>query len=333
MILTNAGTATPTTLRLWLHFVGAHSASVIFHGVFMSSYISQVFNVILVFLLTLVMNSALEFFTAESGTIRKGEVISIGPESFLPLEIENYKSEYINDLQILVPKGLDVGEVISSKPLVIEKIDSTSSSDEFNLFSFSSIMGRGVTRILVPLKYVDSECCEFLNEKALNLEVKTDGEVVNPIRSAVIKGVQTAGIYSIFILAFALWMNSRTKELKQDIKDLSERLDSTMKESSKESERFRENLIEIKKLYKRQQTFLLRRVNDYAKEVDFWRNTLRKILFEYGSDKHAVQKMLRKISEAIGTSSTHGNTKHEYEDFESLSDVILSIDESHRTKI
>ena len=27
--LTNAGTATPTTLRLWLHSVGAHAASVI----------------------------------------------------------------------------------------------------------------------------------------------------------------------------------------------------------------------------------------------------------------------------------------------------------------
>ncbi|AZT83281.1 hypothetical protein EHN06_06805 [Marinobacter sp. NP-4(2019)] len=295
----------------------------------MISYVSQVLNIILVFILTLVMNWTFEMLTADSGYVRKGAMVSIGYDRFIPIEIENYKSSSINGIKILMPLGLEEKEIVSSKPVKIEKVDSTASPDEFNVFNISEVTGEAVTRILVPLKFEDSSCCQFLNAKDLKLEIKNDEDVVDPVKSAFLKGAQTAAIYSIFIFLLAIWMRSKIEGLQKNLEDLSGQLEN----SSDKIDRLTESLTEIRKIYKRQRVFLLRRVSDYGKEVEFWRDTLRRILVEQGCDRNSTKKMLREISKALGTLSTHGNTVSEYEDFEALREVIESIDDSAGSRV
>ncbi|WP_375171866.1 hypothetical protein [Marinobacter sp.] len=290
----------------------------------MFSYVSQGFNIVLVFFVTLAMNWIVETLTADSGYIRTGEIVSIGYDRFMPIEIENYKSSPINGIKVLMPLGLQAKEIASSKPIQIEQVDTTVSSNQFNLFEISEVNGQAITRILVPLKFEDSRCCQFLNSKELKLELKNDDDVVNPVRSAFFDGAQTAAIYSILMFFLAVWLKSKIEALKHEIESLSKKNESSIEQTDK----LREDLNEIRKIYKRQRVFLLRRVSDYGKEVEFWRNTMRKMLIAKGVDKNSTKNMLREISKALGTMSTHGSTSDEYEDFKALKEVIASIDES-----
>jgi len=290
----------------------------------MFSYVSQGLNIVLVFFVTLAMNWIVETLTVDSGYIRTGEIMSIGYDRFMPIEIENYKSSPINGIKVLMPLGLKAKEIASSKPIQIEQVNTTVSSNQFNLFEISEVNGQAITRILVPLKFEDSRCCQFLNTEELKLEVKNDDDVVNPVRSAFFEGAQTAVIYSVLMFFLAVWLKSKIEALKHEMESLSKKNES----STEQIDKLREDLTEIRKIYKRQRVFLLRRVSDYGKEVEFWRNTMRKILIAKGVDKNSTKNMLREISKALGTMSTHGNTSDEYEDFKALKEVIASIDES-----
>lgn len=290
----------------------------------MFGYVSQGFNIVMVFILTLAMNWTAETLTADSGYIRIGKIVSIGYDRFVPIEIENYKSSTLSGIKVLMPLGLEAKEIISSKPIQIEKVNATASSDQFNLFDISEINGEEITRILVPLQFEGSRCCQFLNANELKLELKNDDDIVNPVRNAFFNSARTAAIYSILIFFLAIWLKSKIEALKQELERLSEKNDS----SSEQTEKLKEDLIDIRKIYKRQRVFLLRRVSDYGKEVEFWRNTLRKILISQGADSNSTKNMLREISMTLSTLSTHGNTGNEYEDFKALQQVIASIDES-----
>ena len=238
----------------------------------MFSYVSQGFNIVLVFILTLAMNWTVETLTADSGYIRTGEIVSIGYDRFVPIEIENYKSSTISGVRVLMPLGLEAKEIISSKPVQIEQVNATAtaSSDQFNLFEISEINGEAITRILVPLKFEDSRCCQFLNTNELKLELKNDDDVVNPVRNAFFKGAQTAAIYSLIMFFLAIWLRSKIEALKQEMERLSKKNESSIEQT----EKLKEDINEIRKIYKRQRVFLLRRVSDYGKEVEFWRNTM-----------------------------------------------------------
>lgn len=293
----------------------------------MTNYLTQVINVVIVFFLTLLLNFGIEYFTSDNGAIRVGELISIDTKEYKPIDIENYDGSLINDIKISIPKDTNVKNIVSSKPVLISLESKILASSVQNIMIVSSVSGPGVTRLLIPVDSKTSDCCNIVNPKDIKVSIKDDSSVINPIKRAFYKGVQTAIIYSIFILILAIWITSRMKELENNLNKITEEMSENKESSNKKADDIKRDLLEIRKIYKRQRIFLLRRISDYSKEVEFWRNTLRKILLANVSDKKTIENMLREISKSIDTFSTHGNTVKEYENFEVLQEVILELNE------
>lgn len=84
---------------------------------------------------------------------------------------------------------------------------------------------------------------------------------------------------------------------------------------------------DIKLEFARYRAFLLRRISDYSKELEFWRNTIRKILHDNSIDTKNVNTIFHEISKSLNTLSTHGKTASQYQEIELLKDILSEIDE------
>lgn len=58
---------------------------------------------------------------------------------------------------------------------------------------------------------------------------------------------------------------------------------------------------------------LMARLDDYSRELEFWRNTIRKLVLASGEDRKSAEQLLKQVSKSLGTHHTG-----QYEDFEAL---------------
>ncbi|EHK9068667.1 hypothetical protein ACHELU_004513 [Vibrio vulnificus] len=295
----------------------------------MASYFSQISNVTLVFLVTLLLNFCLEYFTSDKGVVRVGNVMQIGEVNYKPIDIENFSSEPINKLKLLIPKDVMISSLVVSTPLEVEVTSNLVTSKSSNIIEISSIPSHAVTRVLIPIKEQDGKCCEILNDNEFNLSVKSDGQVNNHFKNALYQALTTA-IISVVILGFFMaWFDGKVKRIEAKEKETLTALNES-KNILKEFERkFDDDVLEVKKLNKRQRIYLLKRITEYSKEIDFWRDTFRKVASNSVSNEQ-ITNLLIDISKSLGTRSTHGNAEREYAEFELMFDVVSSVSEESK---
>jgi hypothetical protein len=46
---------------------------------------------------------------------------------------------------------------------------------------------------------------------------------------------------------------------------------------------------------------LLARISDYAKELQFWRDTVRKVLYQTSHEQSTSEKLINQVTQALGT--------------------------------
>ncbi|EPB3091410.1 hypothetical protein ACRFDB_004144 [Vibrio vulnificus] len=295
----------------------------------MASYFSQISNVTLVFVVTLLLNFCLEYFTSDRGVVRVGNVMQVGDVNYKPIDIENFSSESINKLKLLIPKDVMISSLVVSTPLEVDVTSNLVTSKSSNIIQISSIPSHAVTRVLIPIKEQDGKCCEILNANELNLLVESDGQVNNPLKNALYQALTTAIISAVCLGVFMTWATGKIKGLEAKEKETLTALNEIKNSHEKLKVKISDDVIEIKKLNKRQRMYLLKRITEYSKEIDYWRGTFRKIASNSASNEQ-ITNLLIDISKSLGTRSTHGDAEKEYAEFELMFDVVSLVSEESK---
>ncbi|EIZ4627464.1 hypothetical protein ACOIWI_004293 [Vibrio vulnificus] len=295
----------------------------------MASYFSQILNVTLVFLVTLLLNFCLEYFTSDKGVVRVGNVMQVGEVNYKPIDIENFSSEPINKLKLLIPKDVMISSLVVSTPLEVDVTSNLVTSKSSNIIEISSIPSHAVTRVLIPIKEQHGKCCEILNDNELNLLVKNDGQVNNPLKNALYQALTTAIISAVILGFFMAWFNGKVKRIEEKEKETLTALNENKSSLEEFKRKIDDDVLEVKKLNKRQRIYLLKRITEYSKEIDFWRDTFRKVASNSVSNEQ-ITNLLIDISKSLGTRSTHGNAEREYAEFEIMFDVVSSVSEESK---
>jgi len=153
----------------------------------MKNYGNQILGTIITFLLTLFLSFATHLFFLKTGSVELRNYKKVGGEYVSQIRVENYSTENINGLKILIPSTTDLSKITATNTVEIESSNPMGLSDKNQqLVEISLFPAKSITTLFIPTTK-DTECCSVLNLTELKLESKSGYAVENPVLKASIQ--------------------------------------------------------------------------------------------------------------------------------------------------
>ncbi len=257
---------------------------------------------VIIIIMTIIANACLLFvinyyFVPINGEVRYGNAITIGDKLYYQVQIENFTPKEIAGLRLTVPLGSDIHQIISNTPVAIEPILNTIKSD-VSLVSISNILPSGTTQIFFPiLRESDQSKFNFLNLENHKFNYKSMQQVHSRfflvLKKIFITSIVYAVIYMFLGVLFIWYLNKQDEKIKK------------LTESSRE---ISEELKRVSLSHQKCRLLLLSRLKDYVKENDFWKDTIRKVMYENENAKSSDQ-LFDIVTDSLKTYSIHSGCK------------------------
>jgi hypothetical protein len=284
----------------------------------MKKIFESILIVIATFFVLLLLNTVINYLMRDFGSVNIGKVIDIKSQLYLPLDIYNYSKKPINGLQMFVPSTTSIQDIVSSLPLRIEEISTTGGLGDTKKIILSDIDPSSVAQLMIPIENgKQNNLISIINSEDLRLSIVTRAEIQNPILKAMYGFLGYSIIGSIYWAIF-LYINTRIYE--SDRKKMIEKIDS-IKEDAKKIEK---EFFEYRDAYVKIRVILLARISEYQKELDFWRDTIRKVVYEVTKNKNDAEKLIDQVSLALKTYSLRENSTLDLDFMLKVSDMLAT---------
>jgi hypothetical protein len=288
----------------------------------------------IVFLVTLALNASVNWIlTHDAATMQIGPALKIGTDQFVPIEIVNYSGRPIDKLKLAIPRSVDIRTIITTKPIEIKQVEHVVSLQQQNLIMLSALQPNELTRILIPIKSeFDLSSISAINARELRVYVKQSKDISYPVYEIVWSAVVNA-LVIVVIYSFVLWW-LRGKEMIADekVKDVKYRIEVIQKETDANHKTFMdqnksiaEELKRTKEAHARIRLITSATISDLSKELQFWRDTIRKIIVTNTADKKTAENLITQITETLESWRTQGRIT---KDFEKLKLVVQMLSET-----
>lgn len=236
------------------------------------------------------------------------------------INISNFSNNNLENIRINLPTDIDTDKIKSNQPLSIVKITSNLGKDNGSIFEINRIFEKQKADILFLLdKPIDTNKI-VIAKNDNNIEVEYLNNIKSPFQKEVKNNIILALIYAIVVSIMFYIIGTRQDkanvifkterdEVVQKIKDNQEiikqdtiKMQDELKEGYIKVDKqnkdnyiiMEESLARIDKEmedvkqkhnnevvnHKKQIILLLSRLRDYSKELDFWRDTIRKVTYK-----------------------------------------------------
>lgn len=246
------------------------------------------------------------YFRAPSGALVIGQRMAVpGRAQFVvPIEIANYRDDEGLELALEVPLGIAPSSISTSRPVQIVG-DSIAATGERTLLRVRGLPARSTTRLLVPVdSAVISPDILARNSSGERLEISYDRDTRSRLARAIgsVFGGVLAYLVAYFVLNFAFlrWYLPKHEELKRRIAALEHSSATTSDELRRERSVIENRLGRIR-------TLLLSRIMDLQRELEFWRNTVRRYVLDSGRTVAEADDLLTHVSDQLHTWSTRAD--------------------------
>ena len=135
----------------------------------------------------------------------------------------------------------------------------------------------------------------------------------------------TTAVYSVLVGLMMVWFQAT-------MKDTNERLDKATNEVSQQVEKASAGLADLERRSGRYKTLMLARLADYSKELEFWRDTVRKVLYTALGDNKAADKLIESVSSNLKTYQTRSRTDIDFSTVEALARLLADSGQGGETK-
>lgn len=277
--------------------------------------IQVLLNTIIVFVATTFIEN---YFILPVGEIIVGEPIVNDQKIELPITINNYSKRTVKDLRLSLPPTLNDSNIISSNSLTITQIPSTTVTGG-TIYSLSDIDATSVTSMLITstdMNLINKVKFKNYSEKNLSLVSSSDQNEAPLSRS-----MKRMGIYAItFALINFISLFYLEKILAIERRKIAE-LEVKISESIEDGESLKSESKLVTARVDKLKLVMLKKITDLSNELDFWKNTIRKILYKCSDRKIDPEQLFDAVSESLETHSSKSSMKfsREYSDlFEKL---------------
>ncbi len=262
----------------------------------MSKYLNVAAAVVITFLVTLTLNTAVEYFDDAKGTVSVSDASLINGQAYVTVTCANYTDKLINGLLIKTPKTINVSDIFASEPVDVVESVATKSSKRY--FQISKIPPHTLTRLTILVSNQAPEVpVSVMNAESLGLKFKSEYDLTSHLWSALKNAVIAAAIYAIIMFIFYYVHEINRSKIYWELKNV-------RKEAESQGDLLRKRIEDIESYYTKMKLLLLAKISDYAKELSFWRNTIR-LLAASEENKKKAEEIIGKITETLKTYGTH----------------------------
>jgi hypothetical protein len=275
--------------------------------------IGSVGTVVLTFFVTLVLNTLLNYYTSDKGSVSVSELMAVGESMVTVVTIENQAAEMINGLVVEIPSQVSIKAVSTKPAMVVEEVPSAVQGST-KLLKLSQVRPRQVSRVFIT--FPDSSHVgpvRVSNLEATGLSLRQDDRLESPLRLALFSAFFVALLYASVEGGSAYFASKERREL-------SSKIDELKKESSKASEEWQntrkgieKDVDRLRNLLTKQRLLLQSRLYDYSKELTFWRNAVRSLLLQTGGTSSQADLLIESITASLGTLGTKATTEESFE--------------------
>ena len=259
-------------------------------------------GVALAFFVTLVLNAGINYFTQPKGEVRISPTVAIQGQFYVPVNITNFSSAPINGLIMSVPKSVNVSNMVASNPTQINPVPDTLGIDAQKRVEISGLEPQRIVTLLVPLtQQAEANLLQPVNHKQLGLGYQKPTDIENPLVNSLVNTIGTTLLFS-FIIGVLYYVVEGISE--RQLQALSRLLDQRGQEVEKlaaQLERQEKQAENARKAIARVNFLLSTRLSDYRKELAFWRDTIRKVLYETSHDQKISETIIAQVTETLKT--------------------------------
>ena len=260
----------------------------------MAKYFNIAIAVVITFIVTLTLNTAVEYFDDAKGTVSVSDATLINGQAYVIVTCANYTDNLINGLLIKTPKTVAVSDIFASEQVDVIESFATKSSKRY--FQISKIPPHTLTRLTILVSNQTPDIpVSVMNAESLGLKFKSEYDLTSHLWSALKNALIAAAIYALMMFVFYYLHEANRAKIFWEFKHLS-------RESKSQNDLMKKRIEDIESYYTKLKLLLLARISDYAKEVSFWQNTIRLMAASEENKKNA-EEIINKIS---GTLKTYG---------------------------
>lgn len=264
---------------------------------------STVATALLTFTVTLVLNTALNYYSSDKGSISISRSIVVDGKAMTILTIENFTRNFIEGVAVEIPISAPISTFATDSPVTFTDAPQPYHVDT-RIVKFGQISPRMVTHIFIPTSGLSATPpVRIANLDAVGLTLRRDDELESPLRKALLEALLIASIYTVFAIGVGYYTDKRTKLLQNSLNKLEEEVKVSKKRVNEFETRIQKHRL-----------LLQARLFDYAKELEFWRNAFRTLVMKGQGEMMSADNVINAVTTAL---KTHGTNDHVHS-FESI---------------
>ena len=305
--------------------------------------IEQLIYVVFTIIITYLSNFVVAFMASDSATLTIGDILKTSDGKYqLNFTINNFsKNKNINDIEIIIPTDISLDTISTNRPLNIDKVSSYIDNDQTSVLKIKSIATNEHITFSVDLKTLINESDITVNKNNNKISVKYRKDDTSPFKENLLYYGICSTIYLVITFIANYRRNQETKKndehwaklrdesnklFNDNTKHLLDQLNKVKEENDTLIESNAKEIASIKNFNTKSNLLYQARIRDYKKELDFWHDTLRKILYLNNYDEHTIQKIFDSISNSLETYTTKESTPS-FDDIKILANILKDKDE------
>jgi hypothetical protein len=235
------------------------------------------------------------------------------------IDFYNYDNKLANDIWLGIPKSVDTTAITSTRPISITAAkDEVPSLSTYKRINISSLSPNSLTRVFFPVK----DKADFAFFKIENIREKRitflssenlESPAIKAIKDDLFALVINLISYSILFYFLLRWLDNKLGRYKKEISIIDKSLDEA-----------KEKQIRYGSAVKKIQRILIKKNAEITRELDYWKDTIRKILYEQKKDPASSDKLIRIIAESLKSYSHSDSNKDQIELAETMASMMLS---------
>lgn len=260
----------------------------------LDSIVTVVTTTIVYFLLSLIST----VFLADDGCVRISGTYKNENGYCKNIELVNYSNNYQNEIYLKLPSSVTIKNESSISTLLIEK--ENLNVQDINLYKLNQIQPQSSTVIVLELEN-ENDSIQFTNLKEKKFSLETQGKIESPKLKLFMQLLPNALLYiiifSITQIISNYYIGKHQKEYNEKLEEKNIKLDEIQKtlDDAKEDLKF------IKKRFQIIVFFLKKQLSDYSKENEFWRNTVRQLLYNGDKKNKKAEQLFETVTNQLQT--------------------------------
>lgn len=273
--------------------------------------LDSIIMTILSAIVSIVITSLVSLLQPTNGSILIGKPSTINNTITVPVIITNYSSKFIDKLKLFVPASVEMQYISSSSPVEIS-MSGNNTNKEILILSLSNIPPHTTTFINIPLNNSgESEQIASVNHTETHLTLLSNTVNEFPLWRNLKPALVPMIFYSIVAGLIVYLTSNSLEKSRQEFRTKMEKADLEFNKQAQDFEiKLRNNqqlLDKLEKQSRKVRFYLFARINDYKKELDFWRDTIRKTLYQSTGNDKSAETLISEITDTLKTYNTLRN--------------------------